>query len=199
MICSNFEEVKEEISRRRSLHALAAAEYDMREEVLQVGMISGGFDPITHGHIQYINEAKKRCDVLVVIVNGNKFLLEKKGYFVLTESLRANIVDNFKAVDIVLVYNDKPTVEDVIAAIKPDLFMNGGDRNPGNLATAEEEVAAQVGTRYITGVGGDSKISSSKSIINHLMFELDVLKVLSEDNPRRKAFEAYHGKHSLLV
>ena len=41
--------------------------------------ISGYFDPIHVGHIEYINNAKKLGDWLIVIVNNNKQCALKKG------------------------------------------------------------------------------------------------------------------------
>ena len=42
--------------------------------------VSGGFDPVHIGHLQMLDDAKALGDHLTVILNSDKFLLEKKGY-----------------------------------------------------------------------------------------------------------------------
>ena len=51
----------------------------MRDTLGKVVATSGGFDPIHPGHISCIIESQVYGDVLVVIVNGDSFLTEKKG------------------------------------------------------------------------------------------------------------------------
>ena len=43
-------------------------------------VVSGGFDPVHIGHLQLFEEAKKLGDHLIVIVNSDKFLEEKKKF-----------------------------------------------------------------------------------------------------------------------
>ncbi len=43
-------------------------------------VVSGGFDPVHIGHLRMIQEASKLCSNLIVIVNSDNFLLDKKGY-----------------------------------------------------------------------------------------------------------------------
>ena len=61
--------------------------------------ISGYFDPLHVGHIEYINKAKKLGDYLVVIVNNNLQCKLKKGKFFMDENDRVLIVKNLKSVD----------------------------------------------------------------------------------------------------
>ena len=60
--------------------------------------ISGYFDPIHVGHIEYIKTAKKLGDWLVVIVNNNHQCNLKKGKYFMDENDRVLIVKNIKAV-----------------------------------------------------------------------------------------------------
>ena len=52
--------------------------------------ISGYFDPIHVGHIEYINNAKKLGDWLIVIVNNNKQCVLKKGKHFMDENDRGD-------------------------------------------------------------------------------------------------------------
>ena len=69
--------------------------------------ISGYFDPIHVGHIEYINNAKKLGDWLVVIVNNNNQCALKKGKYFMDEKDRVLIVKNIKAVDEVFLSIDE--------------------------------------------------------------------------------------------
>ena len=73
--------------------------------------ISGYFDPLHVGHIEYINKAKKLGDYLVVIVNNNLQCKLKKGKFFMDKNDRAEIVKNLKSVDeVFLSIDDDKTV-----------------------------------------------------------------------------------------
>ena len=65
--------------------------------------ISGYFDPIHVGHLEYIIEAKKLGDKLIVIVNNNHQCVLKKGKPFMDENDRVTIVSSIKYVDEVLV------------------------------------------------------------------------------------------------
>ena len=45
---------------------------------MKVVIVSGGFDPIHSGHIQYLLEAKKLGDILIVALNSDEWLIKKK-------------------------------------------------------------------------------------------------------------------------
>ena len=58
--------------------------------------ISGGFDPIHVGHIEYIKAAKRLGGWLVVILNSDKFLIDKKGQVFMPYNERKTILENIK-------------------------------------------------------------------------------------------------------
>ena len=47
----------------------------------KVTVVSGGFDPIHSGHIAYLEDAKQHGDILIVLLNSDKWLENKKGKF----------------------------------------------------------------------------------------------------------------------
>ena len=46
---------------------------------MKVSVVSGGFDPIHSGHIAYLNAAKEQGDILIVALNSDAWLTNKKG------------------------------------------------------------------------------------------------------------------------
>ena len=123
--------------------------------------ISGYFDPIHVGHIEYINNAKKLGDWLVVIVNNNNQCALKKGKYFMDEKDRVLIVKNIKAVDEVFLSIDKDkTVSKSLKKINPDVFANGGDRK--NYEIPESKVCKENNIQIIDGLG--DKIRSSSDL-----------------------------------
>ena len=123
--------------------------------------ISGYFDPLHVGHIEYINKAKKLGDYLVVIVNNNLQCKLKKGKFFMDENDRAEIVKNLKSVDeVFLSIDDDKTVCKSLKKLKPSIFANGGDRK--NYEIPESRVCGMYGIEIIDGLG--DKIRSSSDL-----------------------------------
>ena len=69
--------------------------------------ISGYFDPIHVGHLEYIEMSKKLGDYLIVIVNNNKQCVLKKGKPFMDEMDRMKIVKAIKWVDEVFLSVDE--------------------------------------------------------------------------------------------
>lgn len=133
----------------------------------RIVMTSGGFDPMHIGHLRCIQESAEIAgdDLLVIIVNGDSFLKEKKGYAFMEAHERAEIISAIRGVDYVVVH-EKPgdmTVCEPIEVIKPMLFTKGGDRNSFD-NVPESKVCMDVGCRVVFDVGGE-KIQSSSELV----------------------------------
>lgn len=135
-------------------------------------IVSGGFDPIHIGHIRYFKEAKSLGDYLVVILNSDDFLINKKGYKVMPFEERKEILESIKYVDYVISCKDKDnSVCETLRKFKEEfkeyylIFANGGDRNAEN--TLEKKVCEELGIELIYNVGG-KKIQSSSELVNNI-------------------------------
>ena len=123
--------------------------------------VSGYFDPIHVGHIEYINNAKKLGDWLVVIVNNNNQCALKKGKYFMDEKDSVLIVKNIKAVDeVFLSIDEDKTVCKSLKKVNPDVFANGGDRK--NYEIPESKVCKENNIQIIDGLG--DKIRSSSDL-----------------------------------
>jgi len=130
----------------------------------KVVAISGGFDPVHIGHINLIRSARALGGRLVVILNNDNWLLQKKGYFFMPEQERKAVIESIRYVDQVVLTSHKSKTQDMsvcreLTAIKPGLFANGGDRKADNIP--EYELCNRLGIKMIFNVGGGKKQSSS--------------------------------------
>ena len=123
--------------------------------------VSGYFDPIHVGHLEYLKLAKSLGDKLVVIVNNNDQCVMKKGKPFMDQVDRVEIVKCLKMVDEVFLSIDKDrTVCASLEILKPDIFANGGDRSVGEVP--ESSVCKKYNIQMIDGLG--DKIRSSSEL-----------------------------------
>jgi len=123
--------------------------------------VSGYFDPIHIGHLEYLKLAKELGDKLVVIVNNNDQCVLKKGKPFMDELDRVEIIKSLEMVDEVFLSIDKDkTVCASLEEIKPDIFANGGDRSTGEIP--ESSICKKYNIEMIDGLG--DKIRSSSDL-----------------------------------
>ena len=136
---------------------------------MQIVIVSGGFDPIHSGHIDYLKSAKDLGDYLIVGVNSDKWLERKKGRSFMPQDERKSIIKELGMVDDVLSFNDDDNtacelIQQVIKKWPNDeyIFANGGDRTDKNIPE-QEMFHPRLSFKY--GVGGDNKKNSSSWIL----------------------------------
>jgi len=132
--------------------------------------VSGGMDPVHVGHIRLFKAAKKLGDKLIVILNNDNWLLLKKGYIFMPEKERKEILESIKWVDKVILTSHVKNTKDVsvcreLEKIKPDIFANGGDRNPKKDPVPEVTVCRKIGCKMVYNVGRGGKIQSSSWLV----------------------------------
>ena len=121
--------------------------------------VSGYFDPIHVGHLEYLKLSKKLGDKLIVIVNNNHQCVLKKGKPFMDEKDRVEIVKALKVVDEVFLSIDKDkTVCASLEAINPDIFANGGDRSTGEVP--ESFICKKYNIEMTDGLGDKVRSSS---------------------------------------
>ena len=124
--------------------------------------VSGYFDPIHVGHIEYFKKSKKIGDKLLVIVNNDKQAILKKGKPFMPADERVKIIKELRCVDMVVKSIDTDrTVCKTLETIepKPDYFCNGGDQNNNT----ETDICEKRGIELRDGFG--EKIQSSSWLI----------------------------------
>ena len=132
-------------------------------------IVSGYFNPLHKGHLEYFNNAKALCDELFVIVNNDHQRELKGSKPFQDEQERLLIVSNIKAVDkaVLSVDLDRTVCMSIRKLAEQygtdyDLaFANGGDQN--NDTIPETPVCKELGVEMVDGIG--EKIQSSSWLL----------------------------------
>lgn len=134
---------------------------------MNIVLVTGGFDPLHEGHIEYFKAARALGDYLVVGINSDKWLERKKGSFFQNYKTRLAIISALRVVDSTIGFDDNDnTAIDAIEKVKliyPTdriIFANGGDRTKDNIP---EMIFPDV--EFVFGVGGTDKMNSSSWIL----------------------------------
>lgn len=100
----------------------------LRAESKRIVFTNGCFDVLHRGHVEYLLEARKLGDVLVVGVNADESVRRLKGAGrpVTAEYDRAFVLSNLRAVDHVVIFTEDTPLE-LISEILPDVLVKGGD------------------------------------------------------------------------
>ena len=99
---------------------------------------NGCFDIIHAGHVRYLTAAKNFGDVLIVGLNDDESVRRLKGASrpINSQDDRAEVLLGLKAVDHVIFFGEQ-TAENLIAEVKPDVYVKGGDYTLDTLPEAK--------------------------------------------------------------
>jgi D-beta-D-heptose 7-phosphate kinase/D-beta-D-heptose 1-phosphate adenosyltransferase len=136
---------------------------------MNIVLVTGGFDPLHSGHIEYFKAAKELGDHLVVGVNSDEWLTRKKGRPFMSFDERCAIIKELSVVDEVIGFDDKDdtanhAIMQVISTKSSEsklIFANGGDRSKSNIPEMKF-----TDVEFVFGVGGENKANSSSWILD---------------------------------
>ena len=137
-----------------------------------ISIVSGGFDPIHPGHIMMMKDCLKFSNYLIVGVNSNKWLINKKGNYFMDIQHRLYVVSSLKVVNETMEFedDDKGSANNLLIKIRNKysndkiIFANGGDRSDSS-KILEFETAKQYNIDLKFGIGGSHKESSSSDLL----------------------------------
>lgn len=140
--------------------------------LMKIIAVSGGFDPLHIGHVRLFSEAKALGDRLVVILNNDNWIRDKKGQPFMNEGERKEVLEALRDVDEVIITEHKPgdyhkdkSVVRELQKIHPDIFANGGDRRPDGDPIPEELFCEENGIELVYNVGHGGKVQSSSWLV----------------------------------
>jgi cytidyltransferase-like protein len=149
--------------------------------------VSGGFDPIHIGHIRMFKEAKALGDELVVILNNDNWLRQKKGFVFMPQEQRKEIIKSIKYVDRIIFTRHSKNFKDrsvcsELKFLRPDIFANGGDRNKkdannkSSSLNPEQALCKKLGIKMIFNVGHGGKVQSSSELVKRFLDNKNIQK-----------------------
>jgi len=138
--------------------------------------VSGGFDPLHIGHVRMFEAARKLGDELIVILNNDHWLRDKKGFAFMPQKERAELISALPFVDKVVITDHKPgdpdrSVVRMLKKVRPDIFANGGDRDKKDAGkessslNPEQALCRELGITLAFNVGRGGKVQSSSWMI----------------------------------
>lgn len=161
-------EVEEALSGRRgpaklkSLVQLQSLVARLQREGKKVVWTNGCFDILHAGHIAYLIRARQEGDVLVLGLNSDASVRNIKGPErpVIAEHDRALVLSALACVDYLLLFDD-PSPARLIEALRPDVYVKGGDYTIDTINQDERRLVEQYGGRIaiLPGVEGQSTTS----------------------------------------
>lgn len=116
-----------------------------RRRAGRVVVFTGGcFDLLHAGHVALLDRARRQGDCLIVGVNSNRSvrLLKGRGRPVVPLSERMELLAGLRMVDCVVSF-DAPTPARLIARLRPDVLVQGGDDRVGDIVGRDTVAAAR--------------------------------------------------------
>jgi len=170
-------------------------------------LVTGGFDPVHSGHINYFKSARMLGDLLVVGVNSDEWLSRKKGRAFMSYNERLSVISNLKMVDRIITFDDTDnSSRQAIFKTRrmyPQakiIFANGGDRTQENISEMD---IVDPNLEFRFGVGGSNKANSSSWILENWSAPKTIktwgyYKVFYENDKQTKVKELVVNPHSKL-
>ena len=139
---------------------------DLRRQGKKIVFTNGCFDIIHAGHVRYLTAAKNFGDELIVGLNTDESVRRLKGAHrpINSQDDRAEVLLALKSVDHVIFFGEQ-TAENLIAEVKPDVYVKGGDYTLETLP--EAKIVQSYGGRVelVNLVAGRSTTNVVKKIL----------------------------------
>jgi len=123
---------------------------ELKAAGVEVGVTNGCFDLLHRGHVEYLNRARAAAGALLVLVNSDASIRQVKGAGrpIVEESDRVYLLASLESVDAVVMFetvNCLPLFE----ALKPAVYIKGGDYTEETLVREEYLLLKRLGSRFV--------------------------------------------------
>lgn len=110
----------------------------LRRRATRLVATGGCFDLLHTGHVRLLRQARQLGDALVVLLNSDDSVrtLKGRGRPVMADRDRARVLGALACVDAVVIF-DECSPADALEALRPDVWVKGGDYTEADLPEAE--------------------------------------------------------------
>ena len=119
-------------------------------------LVSGYFDGLHNGHLDYLEQAKGYGDFIYCIVANDEQLMRKKGRIFATAKERGHLVDvvlkGLRIPHVVYTpfyHTTNDTVADAIRFFRPQVFFRGYDKTLETMPEDERKVCDELGIEIV--------------------------------------------------
>jgi D-beta-D-heptose 7-phosphate kinase/D-beta-D-heptose 1-phosphate adenosyltransferase len=124
---------------------MIVATADLPELAGQVAMVSGGFDPLHTGHIEYFRGAAELGVPVLCNVSSDEWVARKHAPL-LTQDERVRVIDAIRYIS--YAHAEHTTTAEVLAQLRPRYFVKGGDWQ-GRLPDDERAICEEAGIELV--------------------------------------------------
>jgi rfaE bifunctional protein nucleotidyltransferase chain/domain len=136
---------EKKIVKRKDLAGIVSR---LKKQGKTVGLTNGVFDILHSGHVQYLEDAKRHCDILIVSLNTDRSVKKYKDPErpLVPQKDRARVVAALACVDYVTFHGER-RMRKTLEALRPDFYIKGGDYKPEQLTS--RDVVEQYGGKIL--------------------------------------------------
>src|SRR3989344_4095812 len=133
-------------SKIKTIPKIAQIASKLKAQNKKIVFTNGCFDLLHLGHVKYLQQSRALGDVLVVALNSDASVRELKGPSrpLVPENERAEILAALEYVDYVVIFNEK-RINRAFEAVKPQVYVKGGDYTIDTLDAGERELIQKNG------------------------------------------------------
>ena len=135
---------------------------DLRTQNRKLALTNGCFDLLHRGHAEYLLEARRSADALLILLNSDRSVQSLKGPSrpICHENDRAFLLACMEFIDAVVIFDSSRCTRE-IETLKPDVYIKGGDYTVEKLDPGERKALldCKAEIRFIPFVPGFSTTS----------------------------------------
>lgn len=137
--------LKDKIQNLNSLRKIVSR---LKKRGKRIVFTNGCFDILHYGHAKYLEDAKRKGDILIVGVNSDASVKRIKGNKrpIINERDRISLIAALESVDYALLFNEDTPLK-VIESLKPDVLVKGADWEKGNIVG--QDIVSRLGGKAI--------------------------------------------------
>jgi rfaE bifunctional protein nucleotidyltransferase chain/domain len=134
------------VSKIKTEQELATVRKALNAEGRRLVFTNGCFDLLHVGHVRYLQAAQALGDALVIAVNGDESVRALKGPTrpINNERDRSEVLAALACVDYLVLFNTTRVTE-LVRAIRPHIYVKGGDYRIESLDSGERAALVEIG------------------------------------------------------